>query len=234
MSDSWGFIRKEDSGALYIPGYKSRTYVNYLTYRKFTRIGIEGAWPPGVTVYIGKNGRNMFEFIAYNSLAGKSVNMNPEMSKSIFSSDCLKSISYLTPNEGGSVIDIKNINGHVLGSVSRFSCFNIKLSNIKNSFIDTLVYTYANEIICSAVLPDQVKDLKSAMEIYNALDDYFFSSDTLSDNFYEDEKKKLLEKINRKNDTIRKLQDKIDNICYDSADALNILSTKYGIEVPID
>ena len=66
------------------------------------------------------------------------------------------------------------------------------------------------------------------------MDDYFFSSDTLSDNFYEDEKKKLLEKINRKNDTIRKLQDKIDNICYDSADALNILSTKYGIEVPID
>ena len=236
MSDSWAFVRKEDSGAIDIPGYKSRTYVNYFTYRKFTRLGIEGAWSPGVTVYLGKNGGNMFEFIAYNSLAGKCVNMNPEMSKSIFSSDYLKGISCLKPNEGEFVIDIKNINGHVLGSVSEvmFSHFNVKLSNIKYSFIDTLVYKYANEIICSAILPDQVKDLKSAMEIYNALDDYFFSSDTLSDNFYEDEKKKLLETINRKNDTIMKLQDKIDNICYDSADALNILSTKYGIEVPID
>ena len=232
----WAFIRKEDSCAIDIPGYKSRTYVNYFTYRKFTRLGIEGAWSPGVIVYIGKNGGNMFEFIAYSPLDGKCVNINPEMSKSIFSSDYLKGISCLTPNEGEFVIDIKNINGHVLGSVRKvvFSRFNVKLSNIKYSFIDTLVYKYANEIVCSAVLPDQVKDLKSAMEVSNALDDYFFASDTLSDNFYEDEKKKLLETINRKKDMIIELQGKIDDICYDSADALNILSTKYGIEVTID
>ena len=146
----WAFVRKEDSCAIDIPGYKSRTYVNYFTYRKFTRLGIEGAWSPGVTVYLGKNGGNMFEFIAYNSLAGKCVNMNPEMSKSIFSSDYLsdylREISCLTPNEGEFVIDIKNINGHVLGYVREvmFSRFNVKLSNIKYSFIDTLVYKYAN------------------------------------------------------------------------------------------
>lgn len=238
MTSNWCFINKEQAGAIDIPGYKSRSYVNYYTSTDLTSVDLEGRWYPGVTVYICKSGNTLFEFFARNRWTDKCVYLKPEVSATILSQVDLNAVipSY-TSNRDMFALHINQYGNHVLALVHEavWSGYgDVKLSNIEHSLPGGLVDEYSNEIVCAAAFPDAVKDLESAREVFKAVSEYSSSSKMLESDYYEKEKKSRFELINFQQNKIKELQTQLDNICEGSADALNILSDKYGIEVVLD
>ena len=69
--------------------------------------------------------------------------------------------------------------------------------------------------------------------VRRTLDDLYYNLNDINDKWHENRKKNAMMRIAENKKKIENLRDKLDKICEKSADAMNILSEKYGIDLSI-
>ena len=83
------------------------------------------------------------------------------------------------------------------------------------------------------LFPGKVTDYADAENIYNSLYNLHTTHWDIEHNWYGDRIKENLKELKECQDKLIEIEDKIQKVCEEAADSMNILSDRYGIEVKV-
>jgi len=83
------------------------------------------------------------------------------------------------------------------------------------------------------LFPDKITDYADAENIFNALYNLHSTNWDIEHDWYGDRIRENLNELKKCQNKLIEIEDKIQKVCEDAADSMNILSERYGIEVNV-
>lgn len=229
--DKWFFLNKNKSNAMSIPGFRSACYM-YSMHCGLDAFGIEGQWISGVIVYSGANDL-MFEFVIRKDWEMPTL-ISPCVIKEIYSK--IDFSFYDNPYGSKCKGILVELNGRMLIKVNNFENrgSSITLNTIDMSIPGKVTRFFGRSLIHLELLKEHIHTVDDALKVRNAMEKYVNACRVINRGYYEKEKDQQFDLIREMQNDISNLNKLMSNICEEAADSLNILSTKYGIDVDID
>lgn len=242
-NDNWRAADADMISNIRIPGYNRRAYVLGIVRDVGGCWSEPSGWNIGLMVHIGKaKVKDDIKFELYASYPKKKNVWKPipsRLYKDLFK-DFNDSFSMSKESKdwrNATEMDVETLSGHVLFTVKKkfveSRLWGLNLRTLYNTFPARVLDGNFVAVMLYLNYPGKIKSLDAAIKVNRILREIEDVEWRIKSRTFEKEKETTLERISKYMEEIRDIDDKTQLLMEKSADNLNMLSDKYGIEVTL-
>lgn len=221
--DKWVSIASKYVDALYINGYHRRSYY----YDKFFRTyrGWNNEYNRFILIVYQNEHDQMCEIRKMDGF-NKSSSLKPDVLKKMFDGY----VGIYGESMKNAKFEVINGRAFIHGTFNRYdNRYDIK--NICRLIGGKIVENLGWEL--SVGMKWDLPSYEDIATVNSTLNDLYYNLNDINDKWHENRKKNVMIRISELRTKVENLRNDMDKTCEKSADAMNILSEKYGIDLSI-